>query len=77
MTLWNQGGLLTSNGYVRQDFLDVPVGALQTFTLNATGRYLIIGARHEGSCVSTCIEEARTTSSSCRSPRRCPSRARL
>lgn len=54
--LWNQGGLLTSNGYIRQDFLDVPVGALQTFTLNATGRYLIIGARHEGSCASTCTE---------------------
>jgi hypothetical protein len=54
---WSQGGLLTSNGYVQQDFFNVAVGALQTFTLNATGRYLIIGARHESVCLLTCRDD--------------------
>jgi hypothetical protein len=51
---WNQGALLTSLGYVRQDFLDVPLGTLQSFSNNAVGRYLIIGTRHEVDCGLRC-----------------------
>jgi hypothetical protein len=53
---WNQGALLTGLGYVQQDFLNVPLGTLQTFSNNAVGRYLIIGTRHESDCVLTCTD---------------------
>jgi PEP-CTERM motif len=39
----NPGG----EGFTSQTFLDVPVGVDQLFTNNASGRYLIIGARNE------------------------------
>jgi hypothetical protein len=49
------GTALTSLGYVKQDFLDVNVGDVKTFTSNATGRYLVIGAKNEAdNCPSNC-----------------------
>lgn len=49
------GSGLTDLGYVRQEFLDVPVGTDQLFTTGAAGRYLIIGVRNEtDSCGTGC-----------------------
>jgi hypothetical protein len=50
---WNQGNtLVNDHGYVQQTFLDVPTNTAQVFSNNAAGRYLIIGARHEGTSTS-------------------------
>jgi hypothetical protein len=41
------GSLTATHGYVQQTFLDVATNTDMLFTNNATGRYLIIGARNE------------------------------
>lgn len=43
-------------GFVAQTFLDVPITTSRSFSNNASGRYLIIGARNETDCGSPCVE---------------------